>query len=119
MWRNGRIGLLNPPRRRKSKGRAATDCSECGQTEPSGTDSPASNESKKFRAVSPPRNCKQERTEATGDEKRALSASGPKGRKRVCIICSKPSDEIICRSCADKVSADALEKKKWEEKGKA
>jgi hypothetical protein len=119
MRRNVHIGLLNPTRRSKSKGRAAKDCSECGQSEPAGADSPPSNDSKKFRAISPPRNCKQERTEATEDEKRALSASGPKGRKRVCIICSKPSDEMICGACADKVSAEALEKKRWEEKGKA
>lgn len=42
----------------------------------------------------------------------------PEGRRRLCIICRKPSDEMICGACADKVRADAVEKKRWEEKGK-
>jgi hypothetical protein len=29
-----------------------------------------------------------------------------------------PSDEMICGACADKVGADAAEKKRWQEKGK-
>jgi hypothetical protein len=42
----------------------------------------------------------------------------PEDRKRLCILCGKPSDKVICGACADKVSADAMEKKRWEEKGK-
>lgn len=42
----------------------------------------------------------------------------PEDRKRLCILCGKPSDKVICCACADKVSADAMEKKRWEEKGK-
>jgi hypothetical protein len=90
----------------------------CDQTESTGGESPASNEAKESRAVSPPKTYKEERTDASGDEKRVLSAAGPEGRKRVCIICCKPSDEMICGACADKISADALEKKRWEGTGK-
>jgi hypothetical protein len=118
MRRKGRSRSLSNLRRQEPKETAAKGCSGCDQTERAGVESPASNEAKESRAVSPPKTCKEERTDATGGEKRALSVAGPEGRKRVCIICSKPSDEMICGACADKVSADALEKKRWEEKGK-
>ena len=116
-WK-GRIGLLSSLRRSKPHGRVAKGCSECEQTGPGGTERPVSNEAKKSPAVSPPNACNQEQTEATGGKKRSLSAPGTEGKNRVCIICSKPSDEMICGACSDKVSADALEKKRWEETGK-
>jgi hypothetical protein len=43
---------------------------------------------------------------------------GKTPRKWVCIICAQPSDAMICGACADKIGADALEKKRWDEKGK-
>jgi len=118
MRRKERNRSLSSLRRQESKDTAAKRCSGRGQTERAGAESPASNEAKESRAVSPPTPCKEERTNEIGGQKRALSAAGPEERKRVCIMCSKPSDEMICGACADKVSADALEKKRWEETGK-
>ena len=118
MRRKERNRSLSSLRRQESKDTAAKRCSGRGQTERAGAESPASNKAKESRAISPPKTCKEERTDATGTEEKALSAPGPEGRKRVCIICGKASDEMICGACADKVSADALEKKRWEETGK-
>ena len=109
---------LTNPRRQEPKETTAKVCSECGQTERAGVQSPTSNEAKESRAVSPPKPCKEERTDATGTEEKAPSAAGPERRKWVCLICGKPSDVMICGACADQVSADALEKKRWEETGK-
>jgi len=36
--------------------------------------------------------------------------------KEVCNICGKPSADTICDACADRVRADALDRKKHEEK---
>jgi hypothetical protein len=47
----------------------------------------------------------------------AQLARGEK-RKYACVLCSKPADEMICGACADRVGADAVEKKRWEETGK-
>jgi recombinational DNA repair protein RecR len=37
--------------------------------------------------------------------------------KRICSICGKPSEKMICGACTDKIRADALARKKQEEKG--
>ena len=42
-----------------------------------------------------------------------------KTAKHLCHICGKESENYICDACSDKVRADALNNKKWEDKGKA
>ena len=42
-----------------------------------------------------------------------------KEEKHLCHICGKESESCICEVCSDKVRAEALDKKKWEDKGKA
>ncbi len=37
-------------------------------------------------------------------------------KKKVCMICGKPSAKTICDACADKLRGEALNKKKKEEK---
>lgn len=71
------------------------------------------------RAVSSAQTCTEERTDAAGNAKKPLRATAPEGKERMCVICSKPSEGMICGACADKICADALEKKRWEEAGKA
>lgn len=117
MRKKGRIGSLSNLRRNEPKERAK-ECSECDQTERAGAERSPPKRAEESRAVSPPKTCNEERTDVTGTEEKTLGAPGLEGRKRVCIICGKPSDEMICGACADQVSADALEKKKWEETGK-
>jgi hypothetical protein len=39
------------------------------------------------------------------------------GQKRICIVCGKPSGSNICRACADKIRAEAVARKKREDKG--
>lgn len=117
MRKKGHIGSLSNLWRSEPKERAK-ECSECDQTERAGAERPPPKEAEESRAVLPPKTCKEERTDVTGTEEKTLCAPGPEGRKRVCIICGKPSDEMICGACADQVSADALEKKRWEETGK-
>ncbi|MBZ5696049.1 MAG: hypothetical protein LAN36_11905 [Acidobacteriia bacterium] len=39
--------------------------------------------------------------------------------KQLCHICGKESESYICEACSDKVRAEAMNKKKWEDKGKA
>jgi recombinational DNA repair protein RecR len=40
----------------------------------------------------------------------------PEHANEVCNICGKPSPNTICDACADRVRADALDRKKHEEK---
>ena len=42
-----------------------------------------------------------------------------KADKQLCHICGKESETYICEACSDKVRAEAVNKKKWEDKGKA
>jgi hypothetical protein len=118
MRRKASIGWLSGLRRSDAREEVANGCSVCNQSAPTGAENPPSNKIKESPAVSPRIPCKDERTDVTGGGKRALKVAGPEGKKRVCIICSKPSDEMICGACGDKISADALEKKRWEETGK-
>jgi hypothetical protein len=39
------------------------------------------------------------------------------GHKAVCIFCSVTTDEVISGACADKIRAEVVEHKIWEEKG--
>jgi nucleotide-binding universal stress UspA family protein len=48
---------------------------------------------------------------------RQQTLTEPKRRKRVCNICGKPSGNSICPTCADKIRAEALARKKREDKG--
>jgi hypothetical protein len=43
-------------------------------------------------------------------------AQRPEHANQVCNICGKPWSETICEACADRVRADALDRKKHEEK---
>ena len=81
MRREGRNKSLNNLRRQEPKETAAKGCSGCGQTERADAERPAPKEAEESRVASPPRTCKEERTDATCEEK-ALSAVGPEGRKR-------------------------------------
>jgi len=38
-------------------------------------------------------------------------------RKKVCMLCGKPSEESICETCKNNVQGEALKKKKHMEKG--
>lgn len=40
-----------------------------------------------------------------------------KQRKRVCSVCGKTSGSSICGMCADRIRAEALARKKREDKG--
>ncbi len=40
----------------------------------------------------------------------------PEHAKQVCNICGKPSPSTICDACAERVRAEALDRKKHEEK---
>jgi hypothetical protein len=50
-------------------------------------------------------------------EKSLLASPVHAVKKAVCVLCSEPTDESICGACADKVRAEAVEHKRWEEKG--
>lgn len=39
-----------------------------------------------------------------------------KAPKPICSICGKPSEKAICGACADKIRAEALARKKQQEK---
>ncbi len=45
------------------------------------------------------------------------NAMEPRSRKRVCNLCGKPSEDNICPTCADKIRAEAVARKKREDKG--
>ncbi len=46
------------------------------------------------------------------------TARESKRRKRVCNLCGKPSEDNICPTCADRIRAEAVARKKREDKGK-
>jgi K+-sensing histidine kinase KdpD len=45
------------------------------------------------------------------------TATESKRRKRVCNLCGKPSEDNICPRCADRIRAEAVARKKREDKG--
>ena len=49
----------------------------------------------------------------------AKSETARKATKQVCHICGKECDSYFCGPCSDKVRAEAMTKKKLEDKGKA
>jgi hypothetical protein len=69
--------------------------------------------------IGPPANARK--TESAGmisNEKKVSASSVPGRKKGICVLCSEPSDEMFCGACVDKIRADAVEHKRWEEKGK-
>jgi nucleotide-binding universal stress UspA family protein len=55
--------------------------------------------------------------EAPGRRVQTPTAAEPKRRRRVCTVCGKPSASNICQTCADKIRAEAVARKKREDKG--
>jgi len=51
------------------------------------------------------------------DGKPLSASTGHAGRKAVCVLCAAPTEEVIRGTCADKIRAEAVEHKRWEEKG--
>jgi len=49
----------------------------------------------------------------------AKSETARKATRQVCHICGKECDSYFCGPCSDKVRAEAVTKKKMEDKGKA
>ncbi len=49
----------------------------------------------------------------------AKSETARKATRQVCHICGKECDSYFCGPCSDKVRAEAVTKKKLEDKGKA
>jgi hypothetical protein len=67
----------------------------------------------------PPANARK--TESAGmisNEKKVSASSVLAGKKGICLLCSEPSKEVFCGACVDKIRADAVEHKRWKEKGK-
>jgi len=50
-----------------------------------------------------------------GKQGNAPTATEPE--RRVCKICGKPSEISICPACADKIRAEAVGRKKREDRG--
>jgi hypothetical protein len=61
---------------------------------------------------------KTERAGMISNEKKLSASSVPGRKKGICLLCSEPSEEVFCGACVDKIRADAVEHKRWEEKGK-
>ena len=59
-----------------------------------------------------------ESTDMISNEKKVSASSVTAGKKGICVLCSEPSDEMFCGPCVDKIRADAVEHKRWEERGK-
>jgi len=113
MRRNWHIGPLESFWRRGAKN--GKRGAELDRAKNPRRENQGSEELKETWLVSPPSARKEERTDTSGREKKT---PGMTGKRRLCIICGKSSDEMICGACADKIGADAVEKKRWEEKGK-
>jgi len=60
---------------------------------------------------------KGKRNEAPESRAETLMATKPKRGSRVCNVCGKPSDSNICDTCADRIRAEAVARKKREDKG--
>jgi hypothetical protein len=108
------ISLVRVTRRREVKAMQATekDPSELGKPV---EDVPAFDIATGPRLGLPTRGRK---TERFSNEKKVAGSSVLLGRKGICALCSQASDEMFCGACVDKIRADAVEHKRWEEKGK-
>jgi len=58
-----------------------------------------------------------ETPEGVGAARETKGSVQVKPRRRVCSVCSKPSGSSICGMCADRIRAEALARKKREDKG--
>jgi hypothetical protein len=55
---------------------------------------------------------------ASSIRKKPASRKGAReAKKTVCVLCTASTDDVICGVCADKIRAEAVEQKRWEEKG--
>ncbi len=52
-----------------------------------------------------------------GGGSQTRTATESRRGKRVCNLCGKPSEDNICPTCADKIRAEAVARKKREDKG--
>ena len=48
---------------------------------------------------------------------RETKSTAPVKQRRFCNVCGKPSGSSICAMCADRIRAEALARKKREDKG--
>ncbi len=118
MRRIGSIGSLSNLWRKESKGKSGKRCAELDRTKNPRRENAGFDELKEPRLVFPGSAREEKSADTSGGEQKTPGVTGPEGTRRLCIICGKPSDEMICGACADKVGADAVEKKRWEETGK-
>jgi len=56
-------------------------------------------------------------TKKLGAPAKETKVPAPKQRRRVCNVCGKPSGSSICAMCSDRIRAEALARKKREDKG--
>jgi hypothetical protein len=62
--------------------------------------------------------CKTKSAGMISNENKVPASLVLAGKMRICLLCSEPSDEMFCGACVDKIRADAVEHKRWEETGK-
>lgn len=55
--------------------------------------------------------------EANGNHISASATSGKARARSFCEVCGKPSEVPICGGCADRIRAEAVARKKREDKG--
>jgi hypothetical protein len=115
MRREWSVGILKGLWRRQAKREKVLACNELDRAKNPPRANQACDELQESCRVSP--SCvRTELTGPSGSEQKPPARPAENGR--LCAICAEPSETMICGSCADKIGADALEKKRWEEKGK-
>jgi hypothetical protein len=111
------LNLARITRRREVKAMQTTEKDPSERGKPIG-DVPASDAATKPH-IGPLANArKTESADVISNEKRLSALPVPAGKKAICVLCSEPSDEMFCGACVDKIRADAVEHKRWEERGK-
>lgn len=63
-----------------------------------------------------PQTMKAEGSVAVAGQKPESKAAA-KQRRRFCNVCGKPSGSFICGACSDRIRAEALDRKRREDKG--
>jgi hypothetical protein len=116
MRRKWHIGLLEELCRRRAKREKVRRCKELDRPKNPPSANQTRDESQEARRVFPP-GVRRELTGPSVSEQKASAGSAGSGHQ-LCVVCAEPSETMICGSCADKIGADALEKKRWEERGK-
>lgn len=56
-------------------------------------------------------------TKRVGGKNETAASAEPRQRKQVCNVCGKASGGSICAACADRIRAEAVARKKREDKG--